>query len=185
MAILQLRRRTLIEASGALIVVFGLSGQRSVFGAEAGDEPETLAIDEIDAFLAIDGDGLVTLYSGRIDRNAEARRALRAVVAEDLDVEPERVRLAEGDSGLMAEELAVDRDLSLATGGTQLRQAAATLRNTLLREAARRLGVASEALRIEAGAVAEDAGRQLTYAELVRGRYMALRLAADAARRTA
>jgi CO/xanthine dehydrogenase Mo-binding subunit len=182
-AILHLTRRDLLPASGALVVVFGLAPQRSVFGAAPALEPETLTIDEVDAFLAMDGDGLVTVYAGRIDADAGARLVLSRIVAGELGIEFERVSLVEGRTAFMPEE-ETGATLSIESGAVQLRRAATRMREALLSEAADRLGAEIAALRVADGTIAAADGRAVAYGALVTGRHLALKLDPEPASRT-
>ena len=57
----------------------------------------------------------------------------------------------------------------MQNSGTAIRNAAAQVREILLAEAARRFGVAPDALRAEGKAVVAPDGRSLGYGELVSG----------------
>ena len=51
-----------------------------------------MALDEVDSFLAIDADGRVTVYSGKVDLGTGVRTALTQMAAEELDVPLDRSR---------------------------------------------------------------------------------------------
>lgn len=62
----QISRREFLKTSGALVVTFAVGNP----GAEAAAAPtavkaKTVALDQVDGFVAIDGTGTVTVYSGR------------------------------------------------------------------------------------------------------------------------
>src|SRR5688572_5862606 len=59
------------------------------------DDSET----SIDKWLTIDADGLVTVYSGKVELGTGVRTALAQIVAGALDVPFERVTLVMGDTG--------------------------------------------------------------------------------------
>lgn len=176
MSVLHLSGRNLIPANGALVVVFGLAPQRSVLGASPPAEPETLAIDEVDAFLAMDGEGLVTLYAGRIDPDPGVQLVLSRIAAGELGIELERISLIEGRAAFMPEGGAAAVTLSIDSGAVPLRRAAARLREALLQEAAERLGADAATLTPKDGGIAAEDGRTLVYGALVAGRHQALRL---------
>src|SRR5438552_2550125 len=133
-------RRDLLKAGGALVVSFQFAkvdGSLAQDGAAATAKP--VALTEVDSFLAIDTKGLVTIYSGKVDLGTGVRTALMQMVAEELDVPFASVTLIEGDTALTPEQGPTWGSLSIQVGGVQLRQAAATAKDALLKEAATRL----------------------------------------------
>ncbi len=88
-------RRDFLKGTGILIVSFSLpSLSKTAFaqsGTPANTKTKTVALDDVDAFLAIDPTGGVTLYSGKVDLGTGIGTALTQIVAEELDV-PLRTR---------------------------------------------------------------------------------------------
>jgi hypothetical protein len=88
-----------------------------------------------------------------------------------------KVDLIEGDTALTPDQGITFGSLSIQNGGMQLRQAAATARNALLDEAAKRLNAGKADLVVEDGVIRPAAGTaQVSYAELVGGKPFALKL---------
>ena len=134
-------RREFLQAGGALVVGFTLPGP--VFAQRArGDIPrgKTLDIGEVDGFIAIDADGSVTIYSGKVDLGQGLRIAIPQMAAEELGIGVERIALVEGDTALTPDQGATAGSSGIARGGVQIRQAAATARETLIGLAAARTG---------------------------------------------
>ncbi len=77
-----LSRRDVLKASGVLIVGFSLPELPQAFGQTA-TLVKTVAPTEVDAFLAIDPRGVVTVESGKVDLGTGVRTALSQIVAED------------------------------------------------------------------------------------------------------
>src|SRR5918911_14696 len=96
-------RRDLLKGGGALVVTFSLAGRLSPTFAEAATG-KTVAPDEVDGFLAIDSNGIVTVYSGKVDLGTGVRTALTQIVAEELDVPMARVTVIEGDTALTPDQ---------------------------------------------------------------------------------
>ncbi|HLJ63367.1 MAG TPA: molybdopterin cofactor-binding domain-containing protein, partial [Stellaceae bacterium] len=119
-----LTRRDLLKGS-ALIVGFTWAGLVPSFATKS------VAPDEVDAFLAIDESGMVTVFSGKVDLGTGVRTALTQIVAEELDLPMERVNVIEGDTELTPDQGPTYGSLSIQNGGMQLRQAAATLKAAL------------------------------------------------------
>ena len=131
----------------------------------------------MDAFLAIDASGSVTLYSGKVDLGTGIGTALTQIVAEELDVPLARIRVIEGDTALTPAQGKTWGSLSIQNGGVQIRQAAATARRALLQEAAKQLGGTPEALTIEAGTVrSRSGGKQISFGELIGGKTFSLKV---------
>ena len=99
---------------------------------------KTVAPDEVDGFLAIDAQGAVTVYSGKVDLGTGVRTALTQIAAEELDVPMARVSVIQGDTALTPDQGITYGSLSIQNGGMQLRQAAATARRALLQRSGRR-----------------------------------------------
>jgi nicotinate dehydrogenase subunit B len=172
-------RRDFLKAGGALVVSFALVGRMAE--AEAADAMgKTVAPDEVDGFLAIDGKGAVTAYSGKVDLGTGVCTALTQIVAEELDVPMARVTIIQGDTALTPDQGISSGSLSIQNGGMQLRRAAATARQALLREAAKRLNATPDQLAIADGVIKSPAGAGLSYGELIGGRNFALKLDKDA-----
>src|SRR5690349_543881 len=94
-------RRDVLRAGGALIISFSLPGRSARAGTSA---TKTVAPDEVDAFLAIDGQGRVTVYSGKVDLGTGVRTALSQIVAEELDMPMARVSIVQGDTALTPDQ---------------------------------------------------------------------------------
>jgi len=173
-------RRDFLQASGSLVVTFSLSGLLAR-PAMAQSAAKTVAADQVDGFLAIDSNGMVTCYSGKVDLGTGVRTALTQIVADELDVPFSRVKVIEGDTLLTPDQGPTFGSLSIQNGGMQLRQAAATARAALLAEAAKRLNAPAAELATQDGAVVARSGAQkLAYGELVGGRNFELKLDAKA-----
>ena len=79
-----LGRRDFLKAGGALVVTFavGAAPSRSIGAVPA----KTVALDQVDGFLAIDANGGVTVYSGKVDLGTGIRTAMAQIAAEELSV---------------------------------------------------------------------------------------------------
>ena len=170
-------RRDFLKGTGILIVGFSLPSFLRTAHAQSAAAPKTVALDEVDAFLAIDPSGRVTLYSGKVELGTGVRTALTQIVAEELDVPLARVDVIEGDTALTPAQGPTWGSLSIQVGGIQIRQAAATARQALLQDAAKRLDVPAADLVVEQGTVrARSGGKQVTYGELIGGKNFSLKL---------
>jgi nicotinate dehydrogenase subunit B len=177
-----INRRTMLQATGALIVVFGLSPGRGQATPVA--PTKSVSPDRVDSFLAIDIDGRVVVYSGKVDLGTGVRTALTQIVAEELDVPLSHVTVIQGDTALTPDQGTTSGSLSIQNGGMQLRRAAATARRALLDRAAVVLKSDASMLAIREGVVIaknnQGAARKLPLGTLVGGMSLTLRLDSDA-----
>jgi nicotinate dehydrogenase subunit B len=121
------------------------------------------------AWLHVGADG-VTAFSGKVDVGQDNRTALRALVAEELCVEPVDVTLVQGDTDVCPFDVGTFGSQSMPVAGEALRRAAAGARRVLIELAAARWEVPPEGLDARDGAVVGTAGAaRLPYADLVRG----------------
>src|SRR5215831_694338 len=171
-------RRDFLKAGGALVVTFSLP--IGATPAAAADAPaKTIALDQVDGFLAIDAKGRVTVYSGKVDLGTGIQTAMAQIAAEELSVPLASVSIIQGDTALTPDQGVTYGSLSIQNGGMQIRQAAATARAALAAEGAAKLGVDEDAVIVKDGVVVpKTGGKGVAYAALVGGKDF--RLAVDA-----
>jgi nicotinate dehydrogenase subunit B len=142
------------------------SGAReaAVWGA-----PPSTALDD---WLAIEPDGTITAFSGKVELGTGVRTALAQIVAEELDVPLATVRMVMGDTARTPNEGVTAGSMTIRSGGAALRNAAAEARQALLERASERLEAAIDDLELRDGAISVRGapGRRVTYAELLGGR---------------
>src|SRR6266404_1913238 len=165
-------RRDVLKGGGALVVSFSLAGAP---GEALAQGAKPLALTEVDSFLAIDASGVVTFYSGKVDLGTGVATALPQMVADELDVPLNRVKLVQGDTALTPDQGTTWGSLSIQIGGMQLRNAAATAKAALLDEAAKRLGAKQDELKVVDGVVSAG-NKRVSYGELIGGKSFALKL---------
>src|SRR5258706_12787560 len=139
-------RRAVVKG-GALIVGFALTGrQTSVSAQGVAGAPRLLDVREVDAFLAVNGDGSVTVYCGKVDLGQGLRIAIPQIAAEELGIGIEKIRYIEGDTALTPNQGRTSGSTGIQRGGMQIRQAAATARKAFIDLAAQRLKAKPEDL---------------------------------------
>jgi CO/xanthine dehydrogenase Mo-binding subunit len=180
MAILETTRREFLIGTGALVVSFSLAP--GVLAQTAAPKPKPLALDQVDSFLAVHKDGSVTMYTGKVDLGTGIRVALPQMVAEELDVALDKVKLIEGDTALTPDQGPTWGSLSIQVAGVQLRQAAATARKALVERAVQKLGMPSSDLAVKDGVVfvRAEPHRRVAYAELIGDQAFDLKVDKDA-----
>lgn len=159
-------------------VQVGFPALRTGYGAQTygNTQPQT----ERATWIALDADGGITAYAGKVEYGQNIRTGLAIEVADELRVPLEAVRIVLGDTDRVPWDMGTFGSQSTARVGWQLRKAAATARETLLTLAADRLDLPVEALEASAGRVASksDGSRGVTYADLLRGQEIEREIAA-------
>jgi len=168
-------RRAVLK-SGALTVGFALTGLPLPASAQA--TGRVLDSKEVDAFLAVNGDGTITLYSGKVDLGQGLRIAMRQIAAEELGIGIDKIKYVEGDTALTPDQGRTSGSNGIQRGGVQIRQAAATARKALVELAAQRLNAKPQDLTVENGAVRPKSGGGggIGFADLIGGRQFDLKL---------
>jgi len=155
-------RREWLQRGSALVVgfAFGVAAPRQASSQQiASAEPgKPLDPHEIDSFLAFHPDGSVTLYTSKVDVGTGLRIALRQMAAEELGVPVERIAYVEGDTALVPDQGGTGGSTGIPRGGTEIRQAAATAREALLKLGAERLQRPASELILAGGEVRPAAG---------------------------
>jgi CO/xanthine dehydrogenase Mo-binding subunit len=181
-------RRNFLKGSGALIVGFRLAGTA---GAQvlSGPYPGSPAMNQLDSWIAIGADGTVTAYSGKEELGQGIATAQTQLVAEELCVPLERVKLLYCDTSITPDQAHTSGSQSHPANFNHgnLAQAGATAREALLRLASERLNVPVERLVAAAGVIAVkgDPSKKIAYVQLVGGRKFSLALDPNAKRKPA
>jgi nicotinate dehydrogenase subunit B len=168
-----MRRRAFIARGGALIVSFSLLP--NLAGAQAAKLPGSLRNEPmLDAWIRIDADGRITVFTGKAELGQGIKTALIQVAAEQLMVEPRRIELVTADTARTPDEQYTAGSQSMQESGTAILHAAAQARGILADRAAKRLGVPLERLAIRDGTI-----NGIGYGELVAGEALHVRAQAQ------
>jgi hypothetical protein len=103
---------------------------------------------ELDAWLRINSNETITLFSGKVELGQGLKTALAQIGAEELDVALERVEVVMADTGQTPNENMTTGSMSLETSGNAIRYAAAEARSILLSLAAEELEASLENLSV-------------------------------------
>src|SRR5215472_3980947 len=181
-------RRDFLCTSGALVVSFITSPllERPAFG-QGPFATHLSHVDpaKLDSWIAVGADGLVTAYTGKCDFGQGMFTAQTQLIAEELQVPVDRVRLIQCDTSITPDQGTTSGSQSTPTNfnDSGLAQAAATAREALIRMAAQRLGVSAGLLTAANGFISAKSGQRLSYGELVAGQRFNLTVDPKAKRR--
>ena len=168
-------RRDFLEADGVLLVV---RDPPPAPPPARGQPPATPAhpAEGVEVLLAVWDDASVTALHGHVDLGTGIATALAQIVAEELDIAMDRVRMVLGDTARAPNQGPTIASTTLQVHAAPLRQAAAQARAFLVERAALALGVAANALDVRDGAVHALDARRIGFGELVRGQRTHLKL---------
>ena len=180
-------RRAILKASGALVVSIGAPvgldtvlgiGQAFAQGAFAQAAKPPLTPDQLSSYIAVNADGTVSAFFGKMDMGQSLFVAIGQIVAEELDVPFKAVTVLMGDTATSVNQGGASGSTGIQMGGKQMRMAAAEARRVLVDMAAAKLGLPADELTVTDGVVhaKTDASKRASYAELVGGRYFNIQL---------
>ncbi|MFL4983336.1 MAG: molybdopterin cofactor-binding domain-containing protein [Xanthobacteraceae bacterium] len=173
-------RRSVLKGAGALVVSIGmpvgLDTVLAVNSAAAQGAKPPLVPNELDSYIAINADGSISAFFGKMDMGQGLFTAIGQMVAEELDVPFERVTVIMGDTATSVNQGGASGSTGVQMGGKQMRAAAAEARRVLVDMAAAKFGVPTEQITVadgicRVGAGNDDAARSVSYAELIGGKY--------------
>lgn len=124
------------------------------------------APDRLEDLLSIQSDGTVVARSGKVEYGQGIRTGFARIVAQELDMPLERVRIDLGETDTVPWDMGTFGSLSTATDGKRLRMAAAYACSLLLRRASERFHLPEGELRTGDGAIHAPDGRVLSYRAL-------------------
>ena len=136
------------------------------------------------SFIAIGADGSVTAYHGHVDLGTGIRTSLAQLVADELDVEFERITMVLGHTGRTPNQGPTIASNTIQVDAIPMRKAAAQVRQLLLSLAAEKLQQPVSALTTSKGAVVAKGGRRIGYGELAQGQDLNIALDKEVPLRT-
>src|SRR5258705_13233176 len=177
-------RRTLLQGAGALVVSIGAPiGLDTVLGigeafAQASGSKPPLTPDQLSSFIAVNADGSVAAFFGKMDMGQGLFAAIGQIVAEELDVPFKVVKVLMGDTATSVNQGGASGSTGVQLGGKQMRVAAAEARRVLVEMAAQKLSLPADQLTVIDGIVQAkaDPAKKTSYAELIGGQYFNVQL---------
>ena len=162
-------RRGFLKVGGALVVGIALTPDTVL--AQPALKPPALpgSLQNnrlLASWLRVNPNGMVTVYTGKIELGQGIATALAQIASDELDVEYKRIEVITGDTSRTPDEGVTAGSLSVEQSGTAIRFAAAEARQLLLGAAAAKLGVPASSLRVTDGVITDSTGRRTTYWEV-------------------
>jgi nicotinate dehydrogenase subunit B len=185
-----LSRRSLLTA-GALVVAFSLAPRAMAQEGGAAQKPVAPGLPGslktapfLDAWIRVDADGQITVFTGKAELGQGIKTALIQVAAEELDVPPGALRLITADTGRTPNEGVTAGSHSMQDSGTAILNAAANVRQLLTQAAAERWRLSPDGLTTTGdGKLKAADGRTLGYGELAASLSLHVEARADVSRR--
>jgi nicotinate dehydrogenase subunit B len=175
-------RRSILRTGGAFVVSIGMPvGLDTILGIDSafaqGARPP-LAPNELASYIAVNADGSVSAFFGKMDMGQGLFVSIGQMVAEELDVPLKAVTVIMGDTATSVNQGGASGSTGIQFGGKQMRMAAAEARRVLVDMAAQKLSLPADQLTVTDGAVhaKTDTAKRVTYAELIGGRYFNVQL---------
>ena len=166
-----MKRRKFLKVLGGGIVIFFQPWNALDLMALPAEQRRTLTKD-YNAFLHIAEDGTVTCYTGKIEMGQGVITSLPQMMADELNVPLEKVRMVMGDTDLCPYDQGTWGSLTTRVFGPAMIAAAAEARAVLVEMASEKLGVPVAQLEVRDGIVAVigDPSKSVSYAGLAKGK---------------
>lgn len=171
------RRDFLRLCGGGLLVCLAGDAAAQESGRGWGTHPLP---QQISAWLAIDANSQVTVFTGKVECGQNIRTSLAQSVAEELRVPFDSIVMVMGDTDLVPWDAGTFGSRTTPTMGPQLRTIAAAARQLLVEAAARRWNADAATLAAAAGKVTNPgSGLSLTYGEITHGEKLTQTVSGD------
>ena len=155
---------------GGIFIFFRPWNVLDLTGQQAG-QSKSLPKD-YNAFLRIAEDGTVTCFTGKIEMGQGIITSLPQMMADELNVPLEKVKMVMGDTDLCPYDQGTWGSLSTRVFGPYMRAAAAEARGVLLGIASAQLGVPVSQLDVKDGMITDTKNpkNSVSYAQLTKGK---------------
>ncbi len=169
-----LRRRDFIKLAGGgaagLFIFFRIGTACNLISG--GPEEKRELPEDFNAFLHIGNEGMVTCFTGKIEMGQGVITSLAQMMADELDVPYEQVKMVMGDTDLCPYDAGTWGSLSTRVFGPAMLAAAAEARSVLLSLGAEMLKVPMEKLDVKDGIIfnKENSQQSVGYSQLTRGK---------------
>lgn len=176
----QVGRRGFLKAFGGGLAVVCLAPVAEAAAGEGGDaDLHPQGGGGIEAWLHVEENGRVTVYSGKVELGQGARTVLRAAAAEELRMPVDAIDVVLGDTAMVPYDMGTWGSQTVPQMVPRIRQAAAAARAMLGQLAAESWGCDASEVEVSDGA-ARRGDAVLAFQELTRDRRLVGEVPADA-----
>jgi CO/xanthine dehydrogenase Mo-binding subunit len=172
-----LSRRAVLAGSGALVVSFALAPCLALAQAPERLPGSLNGEPMLDAWIRIDANGAVTVFTGKAELGQGIKTALIQLAAEELAVGPGAITLVTADTARTPNEGFTAGSHSMQDSGTAIMNAAAQVREILIHAAAERLQRPADSFHAEDGSIVGADGQKIGYGALVSDQLLHVRAA--------
>jgi isoquinoline 1-oxidoreductase len=158
------RRFCKLLGGGVVVLVTGFPDQ---LFAQRRPYPE-----DPNAYLRIDENGRVTLFSGKVEMGQGINTSLSQMAADELGVSLDMIDIIMGDTDLVPYDAGTWGSLTTRMFGPAVRAAAAEARTVMMQLASGKLGVSRDQLTVSNGVVSAG-DKTVTYGQLAKGKTIA------------
>jgi len=137
------------------------------------EEEKSIAEDTIAAWIHVNENGKITVFTGKVEVGQNIRTSLAQIVAEELFVPIDNLELIMGDTHLTPYDRGTYGSLTTPQMGPILRKAAASVRELMKEMALAEWNLGPTSLRMESGQIHHPSnGQKLSYAGLAKGKQL-------------
>ena len=154
---------------GGLLVVVTASDLLGQESGRGGRFQQRAPNPELSAWLHIDQNGGVTVYTGKVEIGQNIRTSLAQTVADELAVPLTSIAMVMGDTDKTPYDMGTFGSQSTPRMAPQLARAAATARQMLVEQAGSRWQADPKTLTAKDGKVVGPGGKSVTYGDLTKG----------------
>ncbi len=165
------RRDFLKKLGGGIFLFFAPWPSLDLSELAAQQARRTLPKD-YNAFLQITEDGMVNCYTGKIEMGQGAITSLPQMMADELNVPLEKIKMVMGDTDLCPWDAGTWGSQTTQTFGPAMRAAAAEARGVLVGLASQQLGIPAEQLDVKDGIITDTKNpkNKVSYGQLAKGK---------------
>ena len=166
-----IKRRNFFKLLGGGIFIYFGTWDPFELLALPSSQPRKLPTD-FNAFLHVGEDGTITAFTGKIEMGQGPITSLAQMLADELDVTVDRVKMVMGDTDLCPWDMGTFGSMTTRFFGPPFREAAAEARAVLLQLASEKLGVPVLQLEVKEGMITDktNTGSRVSYAQLAGGK---------------
>jgi CO/xanthine dehydrogenase Mo-binding subunit len=173
----ELDRREFLKIFGGGIVLLVPLSRAEAQQGESGRAFGQSLPQEIGAWIHIDENGSIEVFTGKVEMGQNIRTSLTQAVADELRVPVAGIKLTMGDTQMTPFDMGTFGSRTTPTMAPQLRKAAAAARELLIDLAAQQWSVDRNSVRIEDGKLMNGlTGKTFSFADVAKGQALAKRI---------